>query len=385
MGKAQRRTLFLTGAPTASSLKWTEADLYAPLQPCYSSSRNYDDLIQPSVDKIVPSWRFLSLEKTHLPTGVTPASKENFALPFDSDPIDELSYFTASEFSFASADLPERTNGDSQDLTTNSEEMLSQFYEHSLLIHDVPSSQIISPGSMVENSSTTEAEDFSIESTVNNEISTQEQLVRSRLASGYLSDIKDIPNAAYLRSITPQTMTVNLVVGVITISQPRTLRTRRGGRTVELVEMLVGDETRAGFGINIWLPSPQKSKHSTSGTEDFRSNVLGLRVQDIALVKNVALSSFRGKVHSQSLRRGTTLDLLYRNKVDRDDVPGAFSAKDLDREAVDVYVLKLKRVKDWVMQFVGNNARPPTGNYSSHGPVHPAKRKALESLPLDTP
>ena len=385
MAKAQHRTLFLTGAPTASSLEWTEADLYTPLQRCYSSSRNYDDHTQPSVDKIAPSWRFLPVEKTHLPTGLTPASNENIPMPFGSDPIDEPSYSTASEFSFTSADLTERTNGVSQDSTTNSEEILSQFYEHSLLIYDVPSSQIISPGSMVENSFTTEAEDFSIESTVNNEISTQEQLVRSRLTSGYLSDIKDIPNAAYLRSITPQTVTVNLVVGVISISQPRTLRTRKGGRTVELVEMLVGDETRAGFGINIWLPSPQQNRHSTSGTEDFRSSVLGLRAQDIALVKNVALSSFRGKVHGQSLRRGTTIDLLYRNKVDRDDTAGAFSAKDLDRESVDMHVLKVTKVKDWVMQFVGNNARPPTGNYSNSRPVHPAKRKALETLPLDTP
>ena len=385
MVNAHRRTLFLTGAPTLSSLNWTEADLSAPVQPCHLVASTCRSIPQPTPDDRIPSWRYLHFRNIHLSTGLTQAGQEDGTPAPTSDPSTETSFYTVSHQSFVSTD----ENGDetehSQNSVEDAEELLSQYYEHSFAVHDdIPSSDIISAGSMVEVSFNTEADEYSIGMSTNDKLNSQEQIVRSRLASGYVSNVKDMPNAVYLRSITPQTMTVNLVVGVISISQPRIIRTRKNGRIVELVEMLVGDDTYAGFGINIWLPFTQENRHRIPEVEDLRHSASQLRPQDIVLLRNVALSSFRGKVHGQSLRKGlTTVDLLSRNTIDVEDARGAFRANDVEREALlDPQMLKVKKVKDWVLQFIGTNVRPPAlGN----GPLGPLRKEPLQPLPTDTP
>lgn len=382
----QRRTLFLTGAPTSSSLKWTEADLSAALQPCYLRTSTYDQAVALTPDKVAPSWRFLPLEQAHLPTGLTQASREDERSQAEGPQANETSFFTTSDLSFVSTDIEGIEDGKSSGSIPDGSagEILSQFYEHSFAVHNnILSSQIIGIGSVAEGSFNTETEDYSMELTAYDEMSSQEEIVRSRLTSGYLSDLKDVPNAAYLRSITPQTMTVSLVVGIISISQPRTIRTRKSGRIVELVEMLVGDETRAGFGINIWLPCMQEGQSFAQRAEDLRSSTSKLRPQDIVLARNVALSSFRGKVHGQSLQRGmTTLDLLYRNPLDSGDTRGAFPASDLESGALmSPQVLKVKKVKDWVMECIGTNARPPA---LDKGRLVHTRKEVWQPLPADT-
>ena len=186
----------------------------------------------------------------------------------------------------------------------------------------------------------------------------QTQLAYATLSSVFLLDLKDIPNAAYLRSIEPQTMTVCLVVGIIAISQPRTITTRKGGRTIELVEMLVGDDTRTGFGINIWLqPVPTRDSNAsrTAKIDNLRDAVLQLRPRDVILATRVALGSYQGKVYGQSLRRGlTSLDLLYRAVVDARDTRGALTAKEVAANAHgSMQFTKVEKVRDWVVQFIG--------------------------------
>lgn len=80
----------------------------------------------------------------------------------------------------------------------------------------------------------------------------------------------------------------------------------------------------------------------------------------------------------------TTLDLLYRNVVDREDRRGAFRAKDLEEGAVDdLQFLKVKRVKHWVTQFVGASANLPGVDNRSKAQLR--KSIQLEALPNDTP
>ena len=367
MSHARRRIIFLTGAPLSSSLSWTEADLSERLR-----------------HEIAPSWRSLPLEQTHLSTGFTQVTKRNSDSTLHHGLADEPSFFTASGASFISSDV-NRSQGDvSPGIAADSEEILSQFYEHSFAVHDdIASSQITSSGSAGDASFNTEADEHSFELPTNGNTNTAEVLVRSRLSTSTLQDVKGMPNAAYLRSITPQTMTVDLVVGIISISPPRTIRIRRSGRMIELVEVLVGDETRAGFNINIWLPCTPESDESVDRAEALRSKTLQIRSQDIVLFRNVALSSFRGMVHGQSLRRGmTTVDLLYRNMIDKEDVRGAFRSRNLERAAqIDPHLLKVKRVKEWVMQFVGTSARPPAPG--SKASAH-SRSKVLQTLPPDT-
>ncbi|CAD6575812.1 MAG: hypothetical protein ASARMPRED_007475 [Alectoria sarmentosa] len=379
------RVIFLTGAPLPSSLGWTEEELCAPLQPGFLEKGAVESTGRSTSDDKAPSWRILPLKKPHLPTGLSQISREVLPLE-DYDYInDETSFLSTTELSFISADPNEFSSQRSLVSDSGKEDVFTQYYEHSLAIHEnIPSSQIVGAESLDE-SFVTESGDFSIALSASSQSDAEAQLSRSRLTSSHLSDLRSLPNAAYLHSIIPQTMTVNLVVGIISISQPRTIKTRKGGRLVELVEMLVGDDTKAGFGINIWLPPSQESNHSALQGSDLRTQTLQLRPQDVVLAKTVALSSFRGKVYGQSLPRGmTTLDLLYRNVADGDDTRGAYSAEELKESTInEPQVCKVRDVKDWVMRFVGaNTGALPSGKVSK---ARPASEKQLQALPEDSP
>ena len=380
-----RRVIFLTGAPLPNSLGWTEEELCAPLQPGFLGNVPVESTATSTTDDKAPSWRFLPLEKSHLPTGLTQMSREDLHFEELGCINNESSFLSTSELSFISADPDEYPSERSQVSDSDEEDVFTQYYEHSFAIHEnIPSSQIVGAESLDE-SFTTELEDFSAAVSASSQSNPEIQLTRSRLISSHLSDLKDMPNAAYLRSITPQTMTANLVVGIITISQPRSIKTRRGGRSIELVEMLVGDDTKAGFGVNIWLPPSQKSNHCALQDGELRTQTLRLRPQDVVLARTVALTSFRGKVYGQSLRRGmTTLDLLYRNVVDGDDARGAYCAAELEQGAIhEPQVRKVRDVKDWVMRFVGaNTGALPSGRASK---PRLANKNQMQALPNDTP
>ncbi len=385
MIRSPSKVLFLTGAPLPSSLNWSETDLSAPLQTSFADDNDTNLSGKLTSDDIVPSWRSLSLEQSHLPTGLTQASRHDAPFTLGDNPANEATFPTATDPSYTSCETDPEQNQCSPSLVSEDGEILSQYYEHSFAVHeDMPSSQLLDAGSTVELSFSAHSEAISMNSPTYSEIGSQEQVVRSKVAASYLSDLRDIPNAAYLRSIIPQTMSVNLVVGIISISQPRTIITRRGGRSVDLVEMLVGDSTRSGFGINIWLPCFQRNNQPVQGEQTLASQVLGLRPQDVVLARTIALSSFNGRVYGSSLRRNmTSLDLLYRNVADADDGRGTYRAQDLEVESIaDPQVFKVKKVKDWVMQFVGNDARPPVSN---SGLLPRMKKEHLQILPSDTP
>ena len=380
------RIIFLTGAPLPSSLGWTEEKLCAPLQPGFLEKGAIEFTGRSTTDNKAPSWRSLPLEKPHLPTGLTQISREHQPFGSFGDIDAETSFLSTTELSFVSANPEEYPSDCSQVSDSDKEDVFTQYYEYSLAIHEnIPSSQIVGADSFDE-SFTAEPEELSINFSASSSQSKSEcQLIRLRLLASQLSDLKDMPNAAYLQSITPQTMTVNLVVGIISISQPRTIRTRKGGRLIELVEVLVGDDTKAGFGVNIWLPPSQESDVSVLQDGDLRTQTLQLRPQDVVLAKTVALSSFRGKVYGQSLRRGmTTLDLLYRNVVDGYDTRGAYHAAELEKSAInEPQVRKVRDVKDWVMRFVGaNTGALPSGRVSKSRITN---ERQVQALPNDTP
>lgn len=377
------KVIFLTGAPLPSSLQWTEEDLCASPQPGFVERKPIESTERSLHDNKAPSWRSVPLERPHLPTGLTQISQEDIGFEDYGFPAGETAFFSPAELSFIS-DPSECPIEQSQVSDSAKEDLYTQYYEQSFAIHEnIPSSQIVGAESLDE-SFTTEPEDFSTAFSASSPSYPADQLARSRLTLSHLNELKDMPNAAYLQSIIPQTMTVNLVVGVISISQPRTIKTRKGGHSIELVEMLVGDDTKAGFGINIWLPPPENN-HPALQDGDLRTQSAKLRPQDVILARNVALSSFRGKVYGQSLRRGmTTLDLLYRNLVDGHDAPGAYKAGELEHGAVEEpQVRKVRDVKDWVMRFVGGNTGAlPVGKVSES---RLANGNQMQALPNDTP
>jgi hypothetical protein len=277
------------------------------------------------------------------------------------------SFFTASEIDSFMEELSQPPEGESHRSSTESvEQVLSQFYEESYAKHkDIPSSQIAAV-SDTEASFTSGGTSFESAS-----FDSQLRPAGQVPVAGHLTNVKDILNAKYLSSIQPQTMTVNLIVGIISIPQPRPIRTRRGA-DVELIEILVGDETKSGFGVNFWLSSSQ----STTG--DMRTVLGGLRPQDVVLMRNVALSSFRNKVYGQSLRKEMTkVHLLYRNRVDKSDIRGSYTASDLVQGSQQVHpqVEKTIKVREWVMKFVGVGTGQKKGK---------AFESVKEVLPPDT-
>lgn len=381
-----RRVLFLTGAPLLSSLTWEEEKLCAVLQPCFFDSSEHPCQTIATAATIAPAWRSLPFVQQHLPTGLTQLNKTGRPFGVQEDGDNET-FLSTSELSFVSAKLDVEQSQASWSSEMNNEDILSQYYEHSFALHeDVPSSRIVgSTSAIADESFNTESEELSVALTDDDDLKTDDRLARLKLISSHLSDLKDLPNAAFLYSITPQTMTVDLVVGVISISQPRMVKTRRGGREVELVEIVVGDDSRAGFGINIWLSPAQERRTFELTNEHLRNDTLQLRPRDVVLARQVALCSFRGKVYGQSLRRGmTSLDLLYRNVVDKNDRRGAFKPKDFwDGGERDCQMTKVQKVKDWVLQFVGSNAGPPALANTSTSRFK--KQAQLEPLPNDTP
>lgn len=372
-------TLF-TGAPDAYSLRWEEQDLSVPLLPCFSST-GVLPTTSTQQNSQAPLWRSIPLERQHLPTGLTPNIRQRgLVTKFDTSSLDveETSFLDTKDLS-GSSTASKASNEDLPSLPEGTEELLTQFYEHSFAIHEgLPSSQIVSANDSNNTSFLTTSSDCSL--SYDPDVTALSTVQPAKPSSAHLSDLEDVPNAAYLRSINPQTMTVNLIVGIISLPPPRTIKSRKDGRTSELIEVTVGDETKAGFGINIWLSPPKL------GSEYLRTAVSDLRPQDIILVRNVALSSFRGNVYGQSLKKDMTkLDLLYRNTVDRHDRKGAYNAEELERANMsEPQIAKVKRVKDWVMMFVGGGVKGPVQRRNGMvGGVVQCENKA-QGLPEDT-
>ncbi|KAK2755988.1 hypothetical protein FQN54_005785 [Arachnomyces sp. PD_36] len=352
-----KKVTILTGAPLSSSLRWDEEELSQSVLPCFRGGR------PTSPDTSSVRWRVLKP-----PTAFSHVAREDEA-------------FFAEETSFFAATDPLLSTSRAADGGPSFEasEDLSQFYDHSFAIHeDVPSSQIsmsFGTESLEDsywNNSTTE----SMERGIDGRHQSPEPCLPSFL--GHLSDLVEIPNAAYLRSINPQTMTVNLIVTVISIYPRRRIKTRQWGREMDIVEMVTADETKSGFGITFWLQPTEQDSKPADGLEESLSHI---RPRDIILLRTVALSSFRDKVHGQSLRRDLTkIDLLHRRPLDSSDQGGICSTNAINAAYhSDQYMLKIQRVRDWIMDFVGSN----TYENAEEG-THPVGRMGKPLLPPDT-
>lgn len=329
--------LFFTGAPLCQSLDWQNTELVSEFNEAFSRFlktpiHHEQTIVLSNADHNV-NWRSLPLKRQHLATGVSqdrgwrPAFLGHDADFFTQDTVSDSQI---PPLSLTQASPPtESFKQESQ----SRDEILSQYYEESYAVfEDIASSQL-----SIDESSFPPSD-----SSWGTELGTPKVVP----IAGYVTNLETIPSARYLESIAPQTMSVNLILGIISLPAARSIRTRRGA-TVSLVEMVVGDETRSGFAINFWLPD-----HAVAS--DLRDMLERLRVQDVVLIRNVALSSFRGRVYGQSLRKEMTKCwLLYRNRLDREDVGGCYRAGDLLGEGGGAQIQKTKRVREWVLRFVG--------------------------------
>lgn len=320
------KVIIYTGAPESRSLDWAPEGLISSFDPIiaeFTGITKQITLSTPAPQPTAPShaeWRSLPLEPTRLHTG----------------------------FSQQYASYPP-ANHDTQFLTTTSftaspssasQTLLSQFYETSIAAHhqDIPTSQLI-PAYEEESQLTT----TSFNTTTTSSLlpaATKPPFPPGLPTPLPLSDLSSLPSARHLTSLHPQTMTCHLVAGLISLSPARAVQTRFGPSP--LVEVLVGDDTRAGFAVTFWLGSGA-------------SPLAGLRAGDVVLMRNVALNAFQGRVYGSSLRRGMTrVDLLYRWGGEEGEGEGYYGAGDLKRgEGGHAQSEKTRRVRDWVVGFVG--------------------------------
>ncbi|KAL5362449.1 hypothetical protein BJX96DRAFT_153942 [Aspergillus floccosus] len=384
MPKMPQKIIFLMGAPTPQSLNWEEDHLLdGPIFPFDGADTT--DSHSLVTDPQPVKWRLLPYRHSMVNAG-------------------------AAQF-FTTQDLAHQDDLSGVQAATSADSALAQFYNHSFAVHET--SEISAPGthsaadSVRESGLWTDSVGGSSAETIqDSEVSEHEVGIR-----GPITDLQDIPSAAYLDSIVPQTMTANVIVGVVTVRPPRRIVTKQWKRELDLIEVVVGDETRSGFGVTFWLPPEPSTVTGKDGVEakaghELRRTLETLRPRDIVLLRMVGLSTFRERVYGQSLRKGiTTVELLHRQRVDATDVGGRYSAKRLrlcqgptgsdpnpdhlhsDEAAAagagakkeDLPVVKTGKVREWIRRFVD---AVPEG--AGGGPQSPPAKRGPIWLPPDS-
>ncbi|KAL8945514.1 MAG: hypothetical protein Q9222_007939, partial [Ikaeria aurantiellina] len=230
---------------------FTPSPLLPPFLP--SSRTNLDLISSKNVGSShrPPQWRSLPLVQEHIPTGLTQGTDPEFhqfggcdaGLEAGGGEEEGASFLSAADLSFISGSDVEDVSAREEEEADEEETVLSRYYEHSFAVHeDISSSAAASQSSSSSLNDSTVYDSFAFPNA--------DDVRQDRLLSTPVTDLKDIPSAAYLHSINPQTMTVNVLIGIIAIPPARTIITRKDKREVQLVEMIVGDETKAGFGVN---------------------------------------------------------------------------------------------------------------------------------------
>ncbi|EYE92196.1 uncharacterized protein EURHEDRAFT_415618 [Aspergillus ruber CBS 135680] len=356
------KVILLMGAPTFRSLQWDEDKLLnTPISPFHGPDSHPQEA-WPFPDDHPLKWRLLQ----QIP------AKEQAHDDIELEPNRDTISFT--------------TEGLTD--TAGKYSVLSQFYDHSFAVHEA--SEVSAPMSFLQYSPLQES-GLWVDSTMTSSASTSSSKQNSSRQPSFISiqgqvcDLQDIPSASYLRSIVPQTVTVNLIVGIITIHPPRRVITRQWKQEVNIVEMVVGDETRSGFGVTFWVPPESgRTDNGSSNNDGLGRSLDGLRPRDIVLLRMVGLSSFRERVYGQSLRKGVTqIDLLHHQRVDATDAGGIYGLRrllDTGRDREDPVVVKARRVREWIQRFV--LAPEPAGGDEAGGM---RRMKRGQTLPPDTP
>lgn len=233
------------------------------------------------------------------------------------------------------------------------EEILSEFYDHSFALHEgIHRSFLSDTRSTTDDSGFTASfEDEDSMSKPSQSSSTDKDYGDARCLHGHLSDVEDIPSATYLQSVAPRTVVVNLIVAIISIRQRRRVLTR-WGHEMDIVELLLGDETKSGFRVSCWV---QPSKDGTVPVPNSLDDSLrALRLRDVILLQFVALSCFRGQVYGQSLRQNMTkIHILDREVVSSPDgVDTGNTGSTVTLKRSDPQAMKVRRVRHWIRNFV---------------------------------
>jgi hypothetical protein len=155
---------------------------------------------------------------------------------------------------------------------------------------------------------------------------------------------------------------------------------------MDLYEITVADDTKSGFKVTFWIRPLGDSNEQSRRQQPLLQTLQALRVGDILLLRNIALTSYRDTVHGQSLnpsiaRARTTIDVLMKST--------GVSARCLEG-LPEIVVEAFKRVKQWARTHVAvtdGGSRKRRGTSTGRGTPRkrtPASSFHDESLPPDT-
>lgn len=384
--KLKSNIILITGAPRSDDLKWEEEGLLESFTPVYQ--RILDSSLGGRVggadcSTSQPRWRLLRLDDESLESSddVSRGAQSKATTAGD------VKFFDSQCSTTSSMNVPFGTEIDLSNTEWQGEDQ-SLFLEHSFAVytqtpsHEVEDTTVPDTTTMTTTSIQTDcSEDVTEDPSIDPSGSTSK--IAITLSNYQPVSLNRLPSVTYLSRIAPQTMTIDLVVGIVSIAPVRTVELRRGRRHMEIVEMLVGDDTKTGFGISFWLPPVESQMH-----EPLREALRGVRRQDVVLVRHVALSFWKGLVYGQSLNRKTAKNatevilLVRRNVLDENDDRGLLCEREL-RRPKGAQMTTVRRVSDWVSRFVGPTAGRDGGRL---GPKTSRKRKLEtdDSLPPDT-
>ena len=401
------KVIILTGAPSARSLKWTEAHLNAPVQAAFddsSTETSRDETKEKRPDR--PAWRMLPLKAKHIPTGLT--QETPLSVVGAEGPRAIKTKYGLTEFLDLQSLSSQNKSG---------EEQLSQFLEHSFALHkETPSSQ---PQHLPEQGSqlTSTTTGGSFKTPTGSASQPNLRTIPEDALKDQLIALKDVPSASAIVSLRPQKLMRSLIVAVLSVPPTRPCKNCWGhySRPADRLELTVADETRSGFGVTLWLPpvsepegggdgeQPEREMNTSVWSHTFCNTARGLKLRDIILLQDVTLTEYRDKVYANSREGFTRIELLFRQAEDGQEnihsVPprARYRLKDLekakDTKRSDYMVRKALRVWNWLVSFVGLSSdmkgssatkKRRIGEYKEDDDQ--ARRKRRESqLPPDTP
>jgi hypothetical protein len=289
--------------------------------------------------------------------------------------------------------LPEDTTSLESKITFEDPSLATNsFLEQSLMFHDtLLSSQVlpddmtdktISSSSFLTTSFGTTASDLSSPSKVGEH--TVNIQVPPKMAT---TPLGSLPSAQRLRAIYPQTPTPNFLCAVTATPEQKEVFVRKGGYKMKLWEIIVADDTRSNFKVTFWLRPPRESNNEQDHVQNLLLQILkSIKVGDILLLRNIALTSFGDNVFGQSLnptiaRARTSIDVL--TKI------GAGSSAQLGGLPAPV-AETLKRVKKWAKMHIASDtagSRKRKGSAAKQGKYTKRTYRSFDvddSMPPDT-
>ncbi|KAF2434478.1 hypothetical protein EJ08DRAFT_467796 [Tothia fuscella] len=336
--KSPKIRLF-TGAPRSVNLKYGKTDLVETLLPAVDRFMNFDRQSGPfniTNDAPVqssnnwPEWRVVSMQESHVQTSALNHSTEE-EKPVELSPSMYPTKESAVQQNLLTPRLESVEDVRSSDADEDLQESFAMY------------NQVVLPPVEVKDDEasflTRPTADFSLLSNMSFNSVESTILLPAAVSipppSG-ICDLKKLPNADYVERKFPLTITVNLIVGIISVTAPRAIHIKKGNYWMEIVELLVGDETRPGFKIDFWLSSA-----SQTIDDPVRKTLQALRARDIVLLHNVAVHQYRSVVQGKSLPKSS----MNKTKVD-------LLGRDGEIDLVDP-TAKMKKVSDWVFAFLG--------------------------------